>query len=85
MLPPPDVVVGDIVASTFRDGLGEVVEVSLYYCFIEWPCGEGTKVWEVPKCDVWVILCRRCGYGYSAHAQDGKCLYGPGNWQGQAE
>jgi len=28
-----------------------------------------------------IVCCTQCGYGYTAHTAEGKCLYGPGNWE----
>jgi len=39
----------------------------------------GTDV-EIGADCLLLTRCTYCNYGYSAHAKDGKCCYGPGYW-----
>jgi len=77
------VCVGDLVHFDHQ-GLqhtGVITEVSSDYINYFRVAHKGLQVfisrWSVRS----VVPCKQCGYGRSAHTEEGKCLYGPGNWE----
>lgn len=80
-----DPVVGDVVY-TFDHRRGRIIEKQPnyeqhYYEYVVETFDGSYHNYNRPY--LTVVICQNCGYVRTVHTTEGKCLYGPGNWEAQ--
>jgi len=71
--------IGLVIGSlTVRDSVQFHRTTAYTVCRVRWPDGQED---DCPASCLKPVLCTYCGYDIQAHTEEGKCLYGPGNWE----